>query len=211
MGTVTLVARALRVLVAVLLLALGGVAGWFAAREIEGTETVTETTSVTVTTTEEATPTGLPDAVEKTRAALLEAAESGDYEALRPLIPTTGFEYTFGSPVPGGPIAYWQDLERTTSQRPLTTLAQVLRMPYTLSRGIYYWPFAYDVSELDALTAHERELLAPLGPLESVFVEGTGYLGWRAGIRPDGTWVFFMDHPFGADPSWAVEVPPYTE
>ena len=28
---------------------------------------------------------------------------------------------------------------------------------------------------------------------------------------PDGTWVFFMDHPFGADPTWAVERPPHTE
>jgi ketosteroid isomerase-like protein len=27
----------------------------------------------------------------------------------------------------------------------------------------------------------------------------------------DGTWVFFMDHPFGADPSWAIERPPITE
>jgi ketosteroid isomerase-like protein len=24
---------------------------------------------------------------------------------------------------------------------------------------------------------------------------------------PDGTWVFFMDHPFGVDPSWAVKAP----
>jgi ketosteroid isomerase-like protein len=28
---------------------------------------------------------------------------------------------------------------------------------------------------------------------------------------PDGTWVFFIDHPFGADPSWAVDRPPQTE
>ena len=27
---------------------------------------------------------------------------------------------------------------------------------------------------------------------------------------PDGTWVFFIDHPFGADPSWAVDAPPAT-
>ena len=27
---------------------------------------------------------------------------------------------------------------------------------------------------------------------------------------PDGTWVFFIDHPFGADLSWAVDRPPYT-
>lgn len=178
---------------ALVLVAGGAVGGWFAQEEVRDAETVVETTTETLTTTTETiAETGLPNAVEETRAALLEAADSGDYEALRPLIPSTGFEYTFGSPSPGGPIAYWQDLERTTSQRPLATLGQVLRMPYTLSRGIYVWPFAYDVASIDDLTAHERELLAPLGPLESVFVEGTGYLGWRAGIQADGTWVFFV-------------------
>ena len=28
---------------------------------------------------------------------------------------------------------------------------------------------------------------------------------------PDGTWVFFIDHPCGADPEWAVKAPPPTE
>ena len=28
---------------------------------------------------------------------------------------------------------------------------------------------------------------------------------------PDGTWAFFIDHPFGADPDWAVTAPPRTE
>jgi ketosteroid isomerase-like protein len=28
---------------------------------------------------------------------------------------------------------------------------------------------------------------------------------------PDGTWVFFIEHPSGADPSWAVDAPPPTE
>jgi ketosteroid isomerase-like protein len=27
----------------------------------------------------------------------------------------------------------------------------------------------------------------------------------------DGTWVFFIDHPCGADPEWAVRAPPPTE
>ena len=182
--------RVLILLGAIALLGLGGAAGWYGSRELQDTETVTQTT--TVTTTAPATGSGLPAAVEKTRAALLAAAESGDYEELRPLVPETAFEYTFGSPVQGGPLAYWREIERTTGERPLEALADVLRMPYTLSRGIYVWPFAYDVASLSDLTAHERELLATLGPLESVFVEGTGYLGWRAGIRPDGSWVFFV-------------------
>ena len=28
---------------------------------------------------------------------------------------------------------------------------------------------------------------------------------------PDGTWVFFIDHPSGADPEWAVKAPPPTK
>jgi ketosteroid isomerase-like protein len=28
---------------------------------------------------------------------------------------------------------------------------------------------------------------------------------------PDGTWVFFIDHPSGADPDWAVKAPPPTK
>ena len=184
--------RAALVTGVVALLALGAVGGWFAARETEDPERIVETSTVTVTTTEEAPDAALPEAVARTRQALLEAARERDYEALRPLVPPTGFEYTFGSPVPGGPIAYWQELERTTDERPLERLEQVLEMPYTLSRGIFVWPFAYDVASLDELTAYEREVLAPLGPLETVFVEGTGYLGWRAGIRPDGAWVFFV-------------------
>ena len=28
---------------------------------------------------------------------------------------------------------------------------------------------------------------------------------------PDGSWVFFIDHPSGADASWAVKAPPTTE
>jgi ketosteroid isomerase-like protein len=28
---------------------------------------------------------------------------------------------------------------------------------------------------------------------------------------PDGTWAFLIDHPFGADPTWAVAAPPATE
>jgi hypothetical protein len=139
-----------------------------------------------------AAATALPAAVEETRVALLEAAESGDYDAVAELIPAEGFTYTFGEPVDGGPVAYWQELEQTTDQRPLEALAAVLEMPYVLVRGFYYWPWAHIVSRSDDLSPHEEELLAPLGTPNELFPEGSGYFGWRAGIAPDGTWVFFV-------------------
>jgi hypothetical protein len=169
-------------------LALAGCAG--------GTETVTTTRSVTATETAtetvvetvvEASVIGLPEPVAETHAALLEAAEAGDYEALRPLVPAQ-FSYTFGVPVEGGPIAYWQQVEAESGESPLEILARILRMPYTLTAGTYVWPFAFDKQPGD-LTDHERELLGDLG--ES-FGAGSGYLGWRAGIEPDGTWRFFI-------------------
>jgi len=135
--------------------------------------------------------TGLPTAVEQTRAALVGAAESGDYDALTPHM-SDGFRYTFGVGKPGGAADYWQELERTTGERPLEILAAILKMPYVLSHGYYVWPFAYTAESADELSPHERELLAPLGPLSQLFPEGIGYLGWRAGIAPDGTWAFYV-------------------
>ncbi len=96
----------------------------------------------------------MPPAVAETHAALLAAAESGDYEALRPLIPDE-FSYTFGLPAEGGPIAYWQQVEAESGESPIEILARILALPYTLSAGTYVWPFAYDKQEAE-LTDYER-------------------------------------------------------
>ena len=75
------------------------------------------------------------------------AAEAGDYEALAELIPDDGLRvHVRRTRSTGGPIAYWQELERTTDERPLEALAAILKMPYVLSRGFYYWPWAYTVA-----------------------------------------------------------------
>jgi hypothetical protein len=181
--------RALVVVGAAVILGLGVAAGWYGSNELEAAETVVETTTETETAE---SGSGLPVAVEETRMDLLDAAHSGNYEALQPLIPATGFTYTFGGEVEGGAIPYWQQLERDSNEKPLETLEAVLSMPPVLTRGIYVWPWAYAVESADDLSEHERELLAPLGPTSRLFVPETGYLGWRAGIAPDGTWVFFV-------------------
>jgi hypothetical protein len=130
-----------------------------------------------------------PDAVLRKRAAMLAAATASDYDALAQLADPNDFEYTFGEQVDGGPAAYWrQAVARGEEPSPAAALEAILRLPYTLSRGIYVWPFAYDKTE-DELTSYERGLLRPLG---SAGAFADGYLGWRAGIRPDGRWVFFV-------------------
>ena len=130
-----------------------------------------------------------PDVVLRKRAAILAAAQARDYDALAQLSDPRGFEYSFGGEVEGGPAAYWRQAEaRGEDPTPAEALVAILRMPYTLSRGLYVWPFAYDKTE-DELTAYERGLLQELGR-GGAFADG--YLGWRAGIDPDGRWVFFV-------------------
>ena len=164
--------RALLVVGAAGILGLGVAAGWYDSNELEETETVVETTTETETAE---SGSGFPIAVEETRAALLDAARSGNYEALQPLIPETGFTYTFGGEVEGGAIPYWQQLERDTNEKPLETLEALLEMPPVLTRGIYVWPWAYTVASAD-----DRDEMG-------ICIEPAEYV---AGLRVFNQWVY---------------------
>ena len=166
-----------------------------AAAMLAGCGSSTTTQTVTVTRTETATVTEtsaggadastLPEPVRRTRDGLLEAAQSGDVEALEPYV-TDRLSYSFGGPVEGGAVAYWTQLE-AQGEDPLGTLATILQLPWTLSQGTYVWPWVYSVSASD-LAEYEKQLL---GDLSDDFVGGN-YYGWRTGIAPDGTWLFFV-------------------
>ena len=166
-------------LAAAVVAAAGAAAAGYALGSSKDAETVTATTTVREP--------GLPAAVERTRAKLLAAAETGDYERLRPLVPKRDFSYTFGIPPKGGPIAYWKNVEQTNEDTPIAILAAILKLPYTLRQGLYVWPFAYGLPKSEA-TPYERRLL---GDFFRSYA-GQDYYGWRAGIAPDGRWLFFV-------------------
>jgi hypothetical protein len=176
-------------LVLVLVLAGAGFAGgWMLHDRTVDPETTTvtdvRTTTSTVTAPAEETAAGLPPEVERTRAAIHDAAKSRDVEALERLIPDE-FRYTFGGPFEGGAIAYWQSLE--PKDDPFGTLARITELPYTLTQGYYVWPFAYDKTP-DELGEYGRQIL---GDLDDSYV-GDSYYGWRAAIAPDGTWQYYL-------------------
>jgi len=159
--------------------AAGLVVGWSARGDGDSPTTVTRSA-----TSGEAP--GLPVAVERTRAAVQRAAAASDYAALHRLVPRSGFTYSYGAPEAGDAVAYWRHLE-ASGVRPLQALAKVLELPYSLRQGLYVWPFAYGVPRGE-LTRYERSLLGPVARSYA----GDDYYGWRAGIRPDGRWQFFV-------------------
>ncbi len=89
--------------------------------------------------------------------------------------------------VPGRGDCVLEHLEKTSAARPFETLARIMRLPYSLRQGLYVWPFAYGTPKGE-LTEYERGLLGGL----AASYAGEDYYGWRSGIRPDGTWVFFV-------------------
>ncbi|MGH2661434.1 MAG: hypothetical protein ACRDH8_01230 [Actinomycetota bacterium] len=130
------------------------------------------------------------DEVAATRDGLREAAQLRDWETLERLIPDTGFTHSYGGDT--DPIAYWQDLEQE-GEPVLDILATLLELAPEQFRGTYIWPAPaaesvedWDQSDLDVLrlTNSDRDI--------RLFQRYGLYLGWRVGIEPDGTWVFFV-------------------
>jgi hypothetical protein len=191
------------VLAALLLVALGctGDESSDASREATTTEaTTTEATTTEATTTEASTEPvppqpGLPGPVSSTRAAILEAAETGDYDRLRPLVDGDVFLSDFGFGREPDPTGRWQALGR----RPLETMNVLLRMDYVVQETnegtLYQWPRLGPDSSPDDLSARERELFSTImtsDELEALVLPEVGYTAPRLGILADGTWWFFI-------------------
>jgi hypothetical protein len=127
-----------------------------------------------------------------TRAAIITAANARDYVALAALIPDSVFTFSYGSG--DSAIDYWKDLE-AAGETPLETMAGLLALRHTRARDIYVWPWAYDRDPAN-LTSAQKDALAGAGAATREQLDQMGelghYLGWRVGIRRDGTWVFFV-------------------
>jgi hypothetical protein len=184
------------VLLATVVLAAG--CGSEAAQQPAGTPsepvepTPAETSTLEPMPTEPASQSGLPAAVEMTRAAIITAAGAHDYDALAALIPDSGFTFSYGAG--DSAIDYWKDLE-AAGETPLETMAGLLALRHTRAGDIYVWPWAYDRDPAN-LTSAQKDALAGAGAATREQLEQMGelghYLGWRLGIRQDGTWVFFV-------------------
>jgi hypothetical protein len=177
-----------KVLAAVLLLVVAAGAGFIAGDRTQEPDRTTVTRSIVRTETRtETADSAVPAAVLAKREEILRAADARDYDGLARLADPTEFNYSFGGDT-SGPAAYWRQ-RAAEGEDPLAALERILELPYTLNAGIYVWPFAYDKTG-EQLTDYERRLLGDLLPGGTI--GDTGYLGWRAGIRPDGRWVFFV-------------------
>jgi hypothetical protein len=133
---------------------------------------------------------GLPAEVVALRDLLIDAARRCDEQLLVTAIEESDlFTFSFGDGTDA--IGYWWDLE-AAGERPFERLAQVLSTSPGLTAGgeVYVWPQVATGRPEHTTEAAWAELTWLEDP--STQVTGEGYLGWRAGISPDGEWRFFV-------------------
>lgn len=144
------------------------------------------------TRTDDLTDDGLPSAVAKTREAIYRAAVAHDYKALRSLLDPESFSYSFGES--GDPIGYWREQEKAEVPILGDILTGVLHTRFGKTEDIFMWPSAA-AKEPSEWTEADREAMRKAGSTDEeirLFEQHGGYTGWRAGIRANGTWLFFI-------------------
>jgi hypothetical protein len=134
----------------------------------------------------------LPAEVAKKRTAIVAAAKSFDYDRLETLLDPKTFSYSFGES--GDPVGYWRRLEEEGHVPILGDyLPVVLASPHAMRGDVYVWPSAYG-KKPPTWTEEDRQALRNLYTEQEIeqFEDAGDYLGYRAGIRKDGTWLFFV-------------------
>jgi hypothetical protein len=137
---------------------------------------------------------GLPFAVAKKRYDIFMAAVRHDYKALRSLLDSETFSYSFGEE--GDPIGYWREQEEVGHVPILgDTLPVVLHTRFGLNEGTFVWPSAAAKLPSD-WTEEDIEGMREAGyrdrDIRAFEEQVGGYAGWRVGIRADGMWLYFI-------------------
>ncbi len=142
----------------------------------------------------------LPEPVKRMRSLILEAARKGEIEKLRDLMGTgeTATNLALGE-LEGDPIDHLKSLSGDDEGLEiLGILIEILEMGYVhLDAGtddeLYVWPyfFSWPIKSLSPAQKVEMYTVLTAGDVEDSVNFG-GYIFYRAGIKPDGSWNFFV-------------------
>jgi hypothetical protein len=140
----------------------------------------------------------LPAEVERVRKAILEAAVSGNIDAMRVPVEMNEIPPIISEEKAGDPIDYWRKVSGDGEGREiLAVLIQLFRAGFVrqgegTNEELYVWPYFAEMP-LDQLTpAQEVELLTLVPPDRFKAMKQAGrYDHYRIGITHDGRWHYF--------------------
>lgn len=109
---------------------------------------------------------------------------------------TNNFRYTFGDGFEGGFTGWLNFIDGTyPTQAANLMIPELLELPYTYLSDvdIYVWP-SYFPKSVEQWTEEDVGLMKLTMTDEEIqgYREAGGYLGYRIGIRSDGTWIYYL-------------------
>lgn len=141
----------------------------------------------------------LPEPVRATRRKIIEAAASGDPEALRAIFDANARAVDLGAEETEDPVEFLRVQSGDDGGREiLAILIEVLEAGYVIAdegtaEEVYLWPYfaRYPVDKLTPPQLVELFKLVYAGDYQDMLDYGF-YTSFRVGIAPDGTWDFFL-------------------
>jgi len=140
----------------------------------------------------------LPDPVQRMLTEIVFAAETGDLEAMRPVLESREFRPMVAAAFVADPIAYWKKKSVDgTGRDVLAAMLNILASGFVLTGdgqdAMYVWPYFAEV-DLAAMTpAQEVEFYRAVPPELAASMKKNGkYSYYRLGISPKGVWHYFV-------------------
>lgn len=140
----------------------------------------------------------LPDPVQRMLRKIIIAAESGDMEAMRPVLESRELKPMVAAAYVSDPVAYWKEHSVDgTGHDVLAAMLNVLSSGFVLTGkgddAAYIWPYFAEV-DLKALTpAQDVEFYRVVPPELAAAMKTSGkYTYYRLGISPSGVWHYFI-------------------
>jgi len=141
----------------------------------------------------------LPESVKIMRDRILEAARSGDIEALHPVLEMNELKPTVSFGGASDPVAYWKQTSGDGHGREIMAImSEILEMPFTrtdagTSNEMYVWPYLAVLPPGKLTPAQQVDLYRLMSPEEAKTMKEAGdYIHYRLGIGRDGTWHYFV-------------------
>lgn len=140
----------------------------------------------------------LPDPVQRMLTEIIFAAESGDMEAMRPVLESRELKPMVAASYISDPIAYWKSQSVDgTGRDVLAALLNMLASGFVLTGegrdAMYVWPYFAEVDITKLTPAQEVEFYRAVPPERVSSMEKSGkYTYYRLGVSPGGVWHYFI-------------------
>ena len=143
-------------------------------------------------------PQALPPPVKQTLQEIFETAQSGDIEAMRPVLESNELKPMVASAHVDDPVAFWKKNSADVEGRDvLAALLNILSTGFVKTGqgndAIYVWPYLAEMDLTKLTPAQEVELYRIVPAEQALAMKKSGkYSYYRLGVSPTGVWQYFL-------------------